>query len=116
MLWGAIISIIMRHNWYNEFAYFLTALFSIAYMIISILIKRKVFIVWGAIGFWSYLGHLAYKVFEDSALFPIVLVGFGLLIIFSGIMYSKYCKTLEKNIQKFICLPIIVKKKKNNYY
>ncbi len=110
MLWGAIISIIMRHNWYNEFAYFLTALFSIAYMIISILIKRKVFIVWGAIGFWSYLGHLAYKVFEDSALFPIVLVGFGLLIIFSGIMYSKYCKTLEKNIQKFICLPIIVKK------
>ena len=106
MLWGAIISIIMRHDWYNEFAYFLTALFSITYMFISILIKRKVFMVWGAMGFWSYLGHLAYKVFKDSALFPIVLVGFGLLIIFSGIMYSKYCKTLEDKIRKTFSLPI----------
>ena len=106
MLWGAIISIIMRHNWYNEFAYFLTALFSIAYMIISILIKRKVFIVWGAIGFWSYLGHLAYKVFEDSPLFPFVLVVFGLMIIFSGVGYSRYCKVLEEKLRKLFSLPI----------
>lgn len=110
MLWGTTISIIMQYDWYNEFAYFLTGIFSFVYMLISIIVKRKVFMVWGAIGFWSYLGHLAYKIFADSFLFPFVLVVFGLLIIFSGIMYSKYCKTLEKNIQKFICLPIIVKK------
>ena len=106
MLWGTTISIIMQYDWYNEFAYFLTGMFSLAYMIISILIRRKVFMVWGFIGFWSYLGHLAYKVFSDSILFPFVLVVFGLMIIFFGICYSKYCKILEVKLRKLFSLPI----------
>ena len=110
MLWGAVISIIMRHDWYNEFAYFLTALFSVAYMLISIIIKRKVFIVWGAIGFWSYLGHLAYKVFADTPLFPFVLVVFGLLIIYSGIYLSKNSKMIEDKVRAILGLSIKIGK------
>ncbi len=109
MLWGTIISIIIQYGWYNEFAYFLAALFSFVYMLISILIKRKVFMCWGALGFWSYLGHLAYKVFAGSFWFPFVLVAFGLAIIFFGIYYSKYCEILEVKLRKLFSLPIQVK-------
>jgi hypothetical protein len=106
MLWGTAISIIIQNSWYNEFAYFLAALFSFVYMLVSILIKRKVFMFWGALGIWSYLGHLAYKVFANSFLFPFVLVVFGLLIIFFGIGYSKYCKTLEVKLRSFFGMSI----------
>ena len=106
MLWGAIISILAQYRWYNEFAYFLTALFSFVYMLVSILIRRKVFMVWGTIGVWSYLGHLAYKVFADSLLFPFALVAFGLSIIFFGIYYSKNSKTLEVKLRSFFGMSI----------
>lgn len=99
MLWGVIISILAQFKLDNEFAYFLTAIFNFTYMFISILLKRKVFMVWGAIGFWTYLGHLAFQIFEDTPMFPIVLVIFGLLIISFGIYYSKNCKILEDKLR-----------------
>lgn len=102
MLWGAIISILAQFECDNEFAYFLTAIFNFIYMFISILLKRKVFMVWGAIGFWTYLGHLAFQIFKDTPMFPIVLVIFGLLVIFFGIYYSKNCKLLEDKLRTFI--------------
>jgi len=102
MLWGVIISILAQFRWDNEFAYFLTAIFNFAYMFTSIVLKRKVFMVWGAIGFWTYLGHLAFKIFKDTPIFPIVLVIFGLLVIFFGIYYSKNCNKLENNLRNLI--------------
>lgn len=101
MLWGVIISILAQFKWDNEFAYFLTAIFNFTYMLVGIILKRRVFIVWGAIGFWIYLGHLAYKIFADTPLFPVILVIFGLLVIFSGIYYSKNCQVLEDKIRRF---------------
>ena len=102
MLWGVMISIFVQLDWNNEFAFFLLAMFNLFYMFISILLKRKVFMVWGAIGFWSYLGHLAFEIFENTPIFPLILVVFGLLIIFFGIYYSKNCKILEDNLRKSI--------------
>lgn len=99
MLWGVIISILAQFKLENEFAYFLTAIFNFIYMFISILLKRKVFMVWGAIGFWTYLGHLAFQIFKDTPMFPIVLVIFGLLVISFGIYYSKNCKILEDKLR-----------------
>lgn len=109
MLWGAVISILARYRWKNdlhslnyELAYFLTGLFNFAYMFIGILVKRKVFMVWGAIGFWTYLGYLAYNLFSNTFLFPFILVGFGLSLIYFGIYYSKNCKILEEKLRKRI--------------
>ena len=98
MLWGVIISILAQFRWDNEFAYFLTAIFNFAYMFTSIILKRKVFMVWGAIGFWTYLGHLVYQIFKDTPILPLALVVFGLSVIFLGIYYSKNCKKLEDNL------------------
>lgn len=102
MLWGLTFSILAQFKWYNEFAYLLIAIFNFGYMFISILLRRKVFMVWGAIGFWAYLGRLAFQIFKNTPIFPIVLVIFGLLIIFFGIHYSKNCKTLEDKLRKII--------------
>lgn len=102
MLWGVIISILAQFELDNEFAYFLTAIINLAYMFISILLKRKIFMVWGAIGFWTYLGHLAYEIFADTPIFPIVLILFGLLVIFFGIYYSQNCKILEEKLRNYL--------------
>ena len=99
---GGIISILTQFRWDNEFVYFLTAIFNFIYMFTSIILKRKVFMVWGALGFWTYLGHLAYQIFKDTPIFPLVLVIFGLLVIFFGIYYSKNCKKLEDGLRNLI--------------
>ncbi|MBS5861647.1 hypothetical protein KID03_09495 [bacterium] len=102
MLWFAILSILIRLYWNNEIAYFLFAMFSLLYMIVSILLQRKVFMIWGAIGVFGYIGHLAYTVFKDSPLFVLSLVILGLVIIFSGAYYAKNCDKIETNLRAFI--------------
>ncbi len=102
LLWCVIPSIFLQFKIDNEFAYFVIAAFSFFYMIISIILQRKIFIVWGAIGVFAYIGHLAYVIFKDSPIFPLMLVLFGLFIIFSGLYYSKNCRKIEEKIRKLL--------------
>jgi hypothetical protein len=37
---------------------------------IAIALRRSTFLVFGAMGAWGYVGHLAYTVFKDSVVFP----------------------------------------------
>ena len=105
MLWGVIISIIAQFKWTNDFVYFLTSIFNLGYMLIGIILRRRVFIIFGAMGFWAYLGYIIHKIIAANVFFtllsPIILVIFGLLIIFSGIFYSKNCKKIENSIRNF---------------
>lgn len=94
IFWSSLSSYLFE----NEFALFVFALLNIGFMLTSILLQRKVFMVFGAIGFIGYLGHLAYNVFKDSAIFPIVLVAIGLLIIFFGIYYKKNAKIIQEKL------------------
>lgn len=102
MLWGVIGSVMLQLKLHNEFVYFITALINFGFMIFSIVVQRRIFMVWGAIGFWGYIAHLAYKIFSDSPLFPFVLVLFGLGVIFSGIYYSKNYEEIEQNLRSVI--------------
>ena len=56
---------------------------NIALVIIAIKLRRTVFLVFGALGIHIYLGHLAYRVFQDSFLFPFVIafLGFSLIVV-----------------------------------
>ncbi|WP_419834928.1 DUF2157 domain-containing protein [Endozoicomonas atrinae] len=56
---------------------------------IGVLLTRRVFVVFGAIGCCAYLAHLADDVFRDSWLFPIALSAIGLVIIYLGILWQK---------------------------
>jgi hypothetical protein len=58
-------------------------------MICGVLLERKVFLVFGAIGTFGYVGHLAWSVFRDSLFFPFVLSLVGLGIVYTGWLYHR---------------------------
>jgi hypothetical protein len=79
----------------NEFQKFIYCLINLGLMILSVLLKRKVFMVFGAIGVFSYLGHLAYTIFKDAVLFPFALTVLGIFIIYLGVLYQRYSTRIE---------------------
>ena len=83
--WGGL-SAMESHSEFGRFIYCLVNLFLI---FCSLALRRRVFIVFGALGLFGYLSHLAYRVFQDSLLFPVILSLIGLLIIYIGIQYRR---------------------------
>lgn len=52
---------------------------------LAVKLRRMTFLVFGAMGIYVYLGHLAYQVFKDSVLFPFTLALLGLSLILSTV-------------------------------
>jgi len=65
-------------------------LINIGLMGLSVFLRRRVFLVFGAFGVIGYLGHLAFDLFEDSALFPVVLTVAGLCVIWLGVQLKRH--------------------------
>lgn len=65
-------------------------------------LQRKVFVVFGGFGCAAYLGHLAWDVFENSWLFPIVLTLLGLGLIYAGILWARYSQQLTRYLQRYL--------------
>lgn len=82
----------------SELGRFLHFLVNVAMMVLSVLLRRRVFLVYGAAGVVWYLGHLAFSVFEGSMLFPIALSAIGVAIIFLGIKYHRNRERIENAI------------------
>ncbi|HKS30446.1 MAG TPA: hypothetical protein VJS44_21650 [Pyrinomonadaceae bacterium] len=59
----------------------LYALLNIGLIGLAVKLRRTTFLIFGALGVHLYLGHLAYRVFEDSFLFPFALALLGLSLI-----------------------------------
>ena len=59
------------------------ALLNVGFMLLGVKLRRATFLVFGALGVFIYLGHLAYEVFKDSFFFPFVLalLGLGLILL-----------------------------------
>ncbi len=96
--WGSLSSM-NSNSELNKFFYCLINLFLI---LVSVILQRKVFIVFGSMGVFGYLGHLAFSIFEDSLLFPIVLTAFGFAIIYCGVWYRKNKAALEAALLKIL--------------
>ena len=67
-------------------------------MLLSVFLERRAFIVFGALGVFGYVGHLAYRVFQGSLLFPFVLTIIGVGVIFLGIQYRRRRRAIERAI------------------
>ncbi|MCV0437080.1 MAG: DUF2157 domain-containing protein [Hydrogenophaga sp.] len=74
----------------SEFNKFLYALINVAMVFLGAAIGRRVFTVLGAIGVASYVGYLAWRVFEDSLLFPFALTLLGLGVVALGIWWQRH--------------------------
>jgi len=86
----------------GEFIFFVYFMINFIMMLFSILLKRRVFMVFGAIGAFIYFSHLAYEVFENSILFTFALSFIGLAVIYLGVLYQKHTKWIEKKIVDMI--------------
>lgn len=65
-------------------------------MVLSVLLQRPILVVFGSLGVFGYLGHLAYRVFKDSLLFPFVLSFVGIAVILLGIQYQRHRERIER--------------------
>jgi len=83
--WGGLSSLDSNNEW-SKFAYFLINLLLI---FLSVLVKRRIFLVLGAVGVMGYFGHLAAVVFRDSWLFPFALSALGLAIMYLAYKYQR---------------------------
>lgn len=96
----------------GEFVLFIYLIVNLLMMCLSIILKRTVLMVFGAIGLFAYLSHLAYDLFEHSILFPFALSFIGLAIIYLGILYQRNIKQIEESVLN--CLPASLRALLNN--
>ena len=79
----------------SELSKFFYLLINLALIWISVFLRRRTFLVFGALGVFAYMGHLA-EIFEDSFLFPFVLTAIGLAVIFLGIQLKRHAARVKR--------------------
>ena len=79
---------------------------SVSLILLSVALQSKFMITIGAIYLFAYLSYLAYDVFKNSLLFPLALIGIGIGLIYSGIMYQRYEATLHSQFQGLVPAPV----------
>jgi hypothetical protein len=83
----------------SEWGKALYCLINLGLMAIAVLLRRPLFMVFGALGMAGYLGYLSHEVFADSLLFPIVLTLIGLGVIGLGLLYQKHREQLSDGLR-----------------
>ena len=64
----------------------------LAFVIASIWLQRRIFLVFGALGCYSYLCYLAFQVFDGALGFVFALAAIGLFMVLSAVGYQKYLR------------------------
>ncbi|MDP3047452.1 MAG: hypothetical protein Q8O07_08250, partial [Chloroflexota bacterium] len=65
----------------------------LTFVIASVWLQRRVFLIFGAIGCYSYDSYLAFQVFQGALGFVIALGSIGLLIVLTAVGYQKYARS-----------------------
>jgi hypothetical protein len=68
---------------------------NVGFLLIAVLLGRRVFAVFGALGIAIYLGDLAEKLFHDSLLFPFALSAIGIAVIALGLSLHRRLPAIE---------------------
>jgi len=80
----------------SELNKFLYCLINLGLIVFSVLLQRRVFIIFGSLGVAGYFGHLAYRVFKHSLMFPFAVTLIGLFVIYLGIKYQRNQDSIER--------------------
>ncbi|HUJ25191.1 MAG TPA: hypothetical protein VLW85_04180, partial [Myxococcales bacterium] len=97
-LWGALSSMDSGSEW-RRLAYCALNLF---FILVSVALRRRVFLVYGALGVNGYLVTLAYRVFQNSVMFPFVLTAMGLGIIWLAVKYQRNREPIDQWLSSLI--------------
>jgi hypothetical protein len=79
----------------SEWSRFIYGLINLGLMALSLLLKRRLFMIFGGLGLFGYISYLAFRVFENSLLFPLALSALGIAIIYLGVVYQRHYRQLE---------------------
>jgi hypothetical protein len=64
----------------------------VGFVVASVWLQARVFLVFGAIGVYAYVAKLAFDVFDRSLGFTVVLAAIGLLIVLIAVAYERYMR------------------------
>ena len=67
-------------------------------MLLSVLLQRRAFVVFGAFGVFLHLAQFAHRTFAGSLAFPLVLSVIGVLIIYAGVQFQRHQERIEAAI------------------
>ena len=96
--WGAITSM-QSDGELRKLAY---CALNLGLVVLSALLRRRVFLVFGALGVNAYLVHLAWRVFAHSMIFPFALTLLGLGIISAAVWYQRNRAAIELRLEGFV--------------
>lgn len=96
--WGGLSS---QHS-DTELSKFIYFLINLLMIIVGVMLVRKVFVVFGALGAVFYVGYLAWNVFADSAFFPVILTVIGGIIIYLGTLWQKNAERFTHVVQSIL--------------
>ena len=82
-----------------KFGYFCI---NLAMIFIGVLLVRRVFVIFGAIGCTGYVGYLASTMFKDNWLFPISLTLLGLFVVYLGVIWQKNEPAITAKARHFL--------------
>jgi len=83
--WGGL-SLMRSGSEWSKLAY---CGINVAMIFVGAVLGRRVFAVFGGLGVAGYLGHLSWRVFRDSLVFPVALSALGLAIVWLGVLWQK---------------------------
>ncbi|KTD32785.1 membrane protein [Legionella nautarum] len=86
----------------SELSKFFYMCLNLLMIVIGVILVRKVFVIFGALGCSIYLVHLASEIFKDSLLFPFVLSLIGLIIIYLGTLWQKHEALITQKVQSIL--------------
>jgi hypothetical protein len=81
------------------FGYFLP---HVGFIVVSLLLGRKVFLIFGSFGVFAYLSGEAYTYFRYSVAFPFVLTLIGISLIFGAMQYKRNEAVLAEKIRRLL--------------
>jgi hypothetical protein len=78
------------------------ACINLGMIFVGVLLQRRVFTVYGALGFAGYVGYLSHQWFQDSLLFPFALTLLGLGVVYLGLWWQKNEAQLYRRFQSWL--------------
>jgi hypothetical protein len=79
---------------------------NVALILIGAVLGRRVFAVFGGLGVAGYLGHVSWRVFKDSLLFPFALSAVGLAIIWLGVLWQRREAEWSARLRGYLPAPL----------
>jgi hypothetical protein len=77
-------------------------LLNLGLIVISVLLERRAFLVFGGFGVFGYLSYESWHTFRDSIAFPFALSAIGLLILFTAVKYARNRAAIDAKLNGYV--------------